>query len=616
MHGSSLFARFVAVAVGCLALTAIAVPSLSARDIAPKPVPPLYTDQKLFDAAIAVAAKYGKTRPGKGERVTGITVPHHLLAPDLLARGFAVTAAFKYDKVILVSPEHFYKARRPMATTLRNFETVYGEVPVRRDHVARLLEDKELFESSELFAKEHGIGALLPFLKHYLPDTPIVPIAISVNAREEHWRRAIDLLKPMITPRTLIVQSTDYSHYLDWPSAVQRDQETLNVLTAGRIDMVPKLHQPDHLDSKAAEYIQMTLQRDIFGATATVIANRNSAEYAISTQNKSTSYIVRVFAKSPAFGSRLAYDDQEIVYFGGDFFPGRYMLSALTIPEVRTEIVRRVHEVTHGRPVIVNLETVLLRAPPPGIDPKLHFAHADLAIPLMKALNIRAVSLANNHANDLGKVGFDETVSVLKEAGITVLGHMEPKSVGRLGIVAMNFIGKNDYRGYPAIRDAKDIARLCQLEASSPLVVFPHWGAEYTRTATEAEFVAAQAMHDCGAGLIVGHHSHQAAERVRARQGGAYQVLFSLGNFLFDQTSQRASSALLEVRLFRQGTYATRLIPIDNLYEAAQRTRQAHERRHESRSIAPPAMAPQEVPIEINPRDQKSGDFLIQRGQK
>jgi poly-gamma-glutamate synthesis protein (capsule biosynthesis protein) len=44
-------------------------------------------------------------------------------------------------------------------------------------------------------------------------------------------------------------------------------------------------------------------------------------------------------------------------------------------------------------------------------------------------------------------------------------------------------------------------------------------------------------------------------------------MLFSLGNLLFDQTSPRGSGALLEVRVFRQGTVAARVIPVPNLFE-------------------------------------------------
>ena len=105
------------------------------------------------------------------------------------------------------------------------------------------------------------------------------------------------------------------------------------------------------------------------------------------------------------------------------------------------------------------------------------------------------------------------------------------------------------------------------MQARPPLLAFVHWGQEYTTSAGAAEYAAAQAMQACGVGAIIGAHPHQAAARIEALQGGEYQLTYSLGNLLFDQTAGRSSGALLELRAFRQGTYATRLIPIPNLFE-------------------------------------------------
>jgi poly-gamma-glutamate synthesis protein (capsule biosynthesis protein) len=74
-------------------------------------------------------------------------------------------------------------------------------------------------------------------------------------------------------------------------------------------------------------------------------------------------------------------------------------------------------------------------------------------------------------------------------------------------------------------------------------------------------------MQACGVAAIVGAHSHQAVSRIEAMQGGEYQLTYSLGNLLFDQKTGRSSGALLELRAFQQGTYATRLLPAPNLFE-------------------------------------------------
>jgi predicted class III extradiol MEMO1 family dioxygenase len=60
---------------------------------------------------------------------TGITTPHHLLAADLIARAFWTTAGNSYERIVILSPDHFRKSHHVLATTRRSFETVFGFVP-------------------------------------------------------------------------------------------------------------------------------------------------------------------------------------------------------------------------------------------------------------------------------------------------------------------------------------------------------------------------------------------------------------------------------------------------------------------------------------------------------
>ena len=275
----------------------------------------IYSDQQVFLQAIAAEAP----RSSANVPVTGISVPHHLPAADLIARGFWAAAENQYDRIIVLAPDHFRKSRRPLATTRRDFETVFGLVANDRTVSGALLAAPDLFDDSDLFADEHGIAALLPFIKHFFPAAKSVPIALSSAGTRAEWDRAFSILEGLIGPNDLIVQSTDYSHYLPLDLALQRDQETLSIIAANDVESIIGLVQPDHMDSKAAQYLQMRLQRDFFRSNAMVVANRNSDPQGRHGPN-TTSYIVTVYAKTAAAGARLRYPDQSITYFGGDTF--------------------------------------------------------------------------------------------------------------------------------------------------------------------------------------------------------------------------------------------------------------------------------------------------------
>jgi AmmeMemoRadiSam system protein B len=498
-------------------------------------------------------------------RVTGISVPHHLLAADLIARGLRAAAGTRYDRVVILSPDHFNRSRRPLATTRRDIDTVFGSLQNDRTATDTLLAADTLFDDSDLFDREHGIAALAPFIKHFVPHSKIVPIAISFAASRADWDQALQLLEKLVGPGTLIVQSTDYSHYLTSIAALQRDQETLNVIAAHDFEALVRLLQPAHMDSKAAQYMQMRLQHDTFKSQATVVASRNSAEYS-TIGGKTTSYIVTVYTERPPTGSELRYPDQELVYFGGDTFLGRWLTAPLANEHVAGSLVGEIKAITGSAPLVVNLEGALLDEPPERIRNDLHVMHASLAIPILTALNVKVAGLANNHSFDLGSPGYQETRSILQRSGIAPLGHKEIVDVGPFRLVGLNFIGKADYHGYPVVK-TNDIDELCRMPARPPLIALVHWGEEYSRAAGAAEYAAAQAMQACGVSAVVGAHSHQAAPRIEAMQGGEYQLIYSLGNLLFDQKADRSSTVLLELRMFKQGTYAARLIGAPNLFE-------------------------------------------------
>jgi AmmeMemoRadiSam system protein B len=528
------------------------------------PVPSLFRDGKVFLSAVAAEKP---SQPVRGH-VTGIGVPHHLLAANLIARGFWTAARNSYERIVIIAPDHFGRSRRPFATTRRDFETPFGRLQNDQPVTDALLANRELFEESDLFDREHGVEALLPFVKHFFPNARVTAVVASYASNRADWDRAVEQLREFADDRTLIVQSTDYSHYLPLEEAVKRDQEALNVIAAGDLEALNGLIQPDHLDSKAAQYIQMRLQAEVYKAGATVIANRDSTDFG-SLGTDVTTYVVTTYSPQLETGSRLRYADHEVIYFGGDTFVGRWFTQPLARPDIADRLVERVREVTGGAPLVVNLEGVVLNEPPPGLARDLHVMHAALTLRILKSLNVRAVSLANNHSHDLGRGGLEESVSILKRAGIAPLRHMQPAELGRMGIVAVNFIGALDHRGYPVIKNEADLQKLCASRSRSPLIAFTHWGDEYRNETTPAQYQSADALHRCGTAIIIGAHSHHASRRIEAPLGGEYQMLGSLGNLLFDQRGGQVSGALLELRLFAKGTVATRLIPIPNLYELA-----------------------------------------------
>jgi poly-gamma-glutamate synthesis protein (capsule biosynthesis protein) len=534
----------------CAAVGAVENPFLPARD----PVPLL----------AAIEAETPGFVPPAG--VTGISVPHHLLAADLIARGFWAASGGHYDRVLIISPDHFHKVAKAFGTTREDLSTVLGTLAADRAGVDRVAASP-LVETLPTIETEHGVMAVAPFAAHFFPDAKVIPILASVNAREADWQAMAALLAPLVTPTTLVVQSTDYSHYRPIGEAVARDQESIAAITAGDLSAIDPLLQPAHMDSKAAQYIQLALQQGL-GSGPVILANRNSVEYGGSPV-ETTSYVVTAYLRDPAAGIVFDYPDQARVMFAGDVLLGRYFLPALRDPAAWTTLRDAVLGITRGTPLIVNFEGVLLDRPVVGLDFNAHLTMTEDAAPTLTALNVTAASLANNHANDLGPEGRAETVTQLQRIGVTPLVQGTITDMGAFRLLALNFVGGRMVGD--AIADPDDLSWVCGLHAAPPVVAFVHWGEEYVTAPGDEERRIADALARCGVSLIVGGHSHQAADAISPLRGGATQTVFSLGNFIFDQSSPRGSGALLELRVFKQGTVAARLVPIPNLFDLTRR---------------------------------------------
>lgn len=529
-------------------------------------IPSIYGDDRIFVESIA-AAESLDVAPRK---VSGLTVPHHLVAADLIARAFLVARDNRYDRIVVLTPDHFKRSHRPFATTRLPFDTVFGRVSTDAAAVDALLADRTLVAESDLFAREHGIGALLPYVARFFPDTPIVPIAVAIGSNREAWDALIETLDPLITERTLILQSTDFSHYLPLPAAILRDQETLNVIAAGDLDAVAKLRQPQHLDSRGGQYIQMRLQADHFGAAPMVIANSNMQFYVGREVEETTSYIVQIYpSREDANRVDLAgYSDGEVLCFAGDAFFGRHLAPVISQPAIRDRLLAEIEAVLGGCPLALNLEGVTVPEMPTGIGTMQLAMPEDLALDWLERLNVVAVSIANNHSRDLGDEPRAAMKTALEAAGIAVLDGVAAVDLGPIRAVALSDLDNSGGVRAGLVTEA-DLEAVTRSDAAPPLAAFMHWGREYARLPDEREDHLISTLRRAAVSLIVGAHPHVASERLAALAGGESLLAYSLGNFLFDQPGAQSSGAVLEVRFFPQGTFFARLIPIPNFYDRA-----------------------------------------------
>ncbi|MBE5940566.1 MAG: CapA family protein [Lachnospiraceae bacterium] len=184
---------------------------------------------------------------------------------------------------------------------------------------------------------------------------------------------------------------------------------------------------------------------------------------------------------------------------------------------------------------------------------------------------------ASNHARDMGLSGLLNTVEYWKtKPEVLTLGiyetEEEQKEIPIMEVEGIKFAMLNYTYSHNAATFAKDVIghlnMLCYYdpdtraidyntinpqviedikkaeEIADVVVVFPHWGTEYTLKATKQEKNFAKLMTEAGADLIIGTHPHviQPVEWIESDNGNKSLCYYSLGNYL--STQDRAVSML------------------------------------------------------------------------
>ncbi len=190
-----------------------------------------------------------KITPPTDRTIRGLIVPHHLTADETIASGVKMLEGQTFSKILLVSPDHFHHCQTLLCTVNGEYATLFGEVDADQETLAVLLGSPLVTENADLFKTEHGIYAVLPFIAHYFPNVPVTPLVIS---QDIPWKakqtELVALLETAIDDQTIVIVSSDFSHYLSLATADEMDARTLDAIMRGDLDAIADLDNADQSD--------------------------------------------------------------------------------------------------------------------------------------------------------------------------------------------------------------------------------------------------------------------------------------------------------------------------------------------------------------------------------
>ncbi len=140
-------------------------------------------------------------------------------------------------RVVLAGPAHRVYVAGIAVPAARAFATPLGEVPLDTQALARLRELAFVEVSDRAHALEHSLEVHLPFLQSVLGPFALVPLVVG-DASPEQMAAALELLWG--GPETLVVVSSDLSHYLPYDSARGIDGATARAIVSMKADLEPE----------------------------------------------------------------------------------------------------------------------------------------------------------------------------------------------------------------------------------------------------------------------------------------------------------------------------------------------------------------------------------------
>jgi AmmeMemoRadiSam system protein B len=180
-------------------------------------------------------APAGPSPAGPSPIVRAIIAPHagYVYSGPVAGSAYARLRGHEktIERVVLLGPTHRVAFSGLALSDRTAFATPLGEIELDTEAMSRVESLPQVRVLEEAHAEEHSLEVQLPFLQEVLTTFKLVPIVIG-DATPEDVARVLDAL--WNGPETLIVVSSDLSHYNDWTTAREIDQQTAAVIAALR----------------------------------------------------------------------------------------------------------------------------------------------------------------------------------------------------------------------------------------------------------------------------------------------------------------------------------------------------------------------------------------------
>jgi AmmeMemoRadiSam system protein B len=173
-------------------------------------------------------AQKNSTRTFPRKALKALIIPHAGIdhAGPVAAYSGLVLRERQFGKIILLGPDHYVGFTNGAVSAVEAYATPLGRVdlhPEARELVNRSSRFRTVPESDRY---EHSLEMVLIFLQYYLNDFRLIPIVLGPAEIEEMTNE----LQSLLNNDTLLVISSDLSHFLSSETARKKDKATIDMI--------------------------------------------------------------------------------------------------------------------------------------------------------------------------------------------------------------------------------------------------------------------------------------------------------------------------------------------------------------------------------------------------
>ena len=162
-----------------------------------------------------------------------LIVPHagYVFSGLTAAYAFKTLENFSYDNIIILGSSHNYPISGLALYNGDAVSTPLGEVATDKKIIDNLIADnKNIFIDNNIHAPEHSLEVEVPFSQKVLKNNFKLVLGLINSDESEILQSIANTLVTQITPRTLIIISSDLAHYPNYDDAIYSDTKIIGAI--------------------------------------------------------------------------------------------------------------------------------------------------------------------------------------------------------------------------------------------------------------------------------------------------------------------------------------------------------------------------------------------------